>query len=699
MDKRLPQPPRAARIPHSTTHHGMTREDPYFWLRAENWQEVMQTPDALAPDIRAYLDAENDWFEAGFGEKAEALTDTIYKEIRGRIKEDDSSIPTPDGPYAYFSRMLEGKQYPVLVRTPREGGAEAVLIDCNIEAEGTAYFGFGGASHSPDHKLMAWAADRKGSEYYTLVVRDLATGTELEDRIERTAGGGVWGPDSKTLYYTELDDMHRPFRVLRHTLGTAQADDEVIYEETDPGFFVGVGMLLSRKYIVISAHDHQTSEMWLIDAENPGAPSLVAPRQTGREYDVDERNGTLFIHTNAEGAEDFKIVTVPADNPGPENWTDLIPHREGVLITAMFVISGRLVRLEKEEGLPRIVVRDLETGTESDVAFEEEAYSLGVSSGYEFDTTTIRFSYSSPTTPSRTYDLDLITGERVLRKEQVVPSGHNPDDYETRRLFATAPDGEKVPVTLLYRKGLKKTGDTPVLLYGYGAYGYSMTAHFSVSVLSLVDRGMIHATAHIRGGKDKGYRWYRLGRHENKLNSFTDFIAAAEMLIDKGYTAKGRIVAEGGSAGGMLMGAVTNMRPDLWAGIVAQVPFVDVLNTMLDDTLPLTPPEWPEWGNPIASKADYKLIASYSPYDNVEAKPYPPIFALGGLTDPRVTYWEPAKWVAKLRASKTDDNPLFLKTNMGAGHGGASGRFDRLKEVALTQAFALWITGLENLPG
>ncbi len=697
MDHPLPQPPRAARKSHVTRHHGIERDDPYFWLRADNWQEVMQNPEALGSEIRAYLEAENTWFQQGFGDRAEPLKDTIFKEIRGRIKEDDSSIPTPDGPFAYFSRMLEGKQYPLIVRTPREGGEEQILIDCNIEAEGSEYFGFGGGAHSPDHQLMLWSADRKGSEYYTIVVRDLASGKELEDRIERSAGGGVWGPDSKTIYYTELDDNHRPWRVLRHRLGTPQSDDEVIFEEKDAGFFVGVGKTLSRKYITISAHDHQTSELWLIDAENPGAPRLIAARESGREYDIDERNGTLFIHTNADGAEDFKIVTAPVDNPGPENWSDLVPHREGVLINAMIVIAGHLIRLEKEEGLPRIVVRDLETGAESEVAFDEEAYSLGFSVGYEFDTTKIRFTYSSPTTPSRTYDLDLRTDERVLLKEQIVPSGHNPDDYETRRLFATAPDGEKVPVTLLYRKGLEPNGDTPVLLYGYGAYGHAMTAHFSITALSLVDRGMIHATAHIRGGKDKGYRWYKLGRHENKVNTFTDFIAAAEMLIDKGYTAKGRIVAEGGSAGGMLMGAITNMRPDLWAGVIAQVPFVDVLNTMLDDTLPLTPPEWPEWGNPIASEADYKLIASYSPYDNIEAKPYPAIFALGGLTDPRVTYWEPAKWVAKLRDTKTDDNPLFLKTNMGAGHGGASGRFDRLKEVALTQSFALWVTGLEKV--
>ncbi len=346
MDQSLPKPPRAARKSHVTSHHGIERDDPYFWLRADNWQEVMQSPEALDGEIRTYLEAENAWFEAGFGNRAEDLKERIFKEIRGRIKEDDSSIPTPDGPFAYFSRMLEGKQYPLIVRTPREGGEETILIDCNAEAEGTEYFGFGGGAHSPDHRLMAWSVDRNGSEYYTLVVRDLQTGKELADRIERTAGGGVWAPDSKTIYYTELDDMHRPYRVLRHRLGTPQSEDEIVYEEKDAGFFVGVGNTLSRRFIVISAHDHQTSETYLIDAENPGAPRLIAPRQTGREYGVDERNGLLYIHTNADGAEDFKIATAPVDNPGPENWTDLVPHRQGVLITATIVISGHLIRLK-----------------------------------------------------------------------------------------------------------------------------------------------------------------------------------------------------------------------------------------------------------------------------------------------------------------------------------------------------------------
>ncbi len=688
-------PPLAKRVDQSHTHHAITRQDPYAWLRADNWQEVMQKPEALDPEIRAYLEAENSYYETEFGQPTAALQDEIYREIRGRIKEDDSGVPSPDGDFAYNTRMLEGQQYPLIVRTPRAGGAETVLLDCNAEA-GDSYFGFAGASHDPSHRTLAWAADRAGSEYYDVVLRDLTTGTDSGDVIRNTAGSFVWSNDSRALYYTEYDDNHRPFRVRRHDIGSDQATDPIIYEEADPGFFVGVGKTLSDKFIIIDAHDHQTSEVWLIDAEQGGEPRLVAPRVTDREYEVDERGGLLYIRTNADGAEDYKIVTAPAATPDADHWTDLVPYREGVLILDIALLRNHLLRLEREDGLPRIVARDLRTGKEETIRFEEEAYSLGMSTGYEFDTSVFRLTYSSPTTPQQLFDFDLETGKRTLLKTQEVPSGHDPAKYETRRLFATAPDGEQVPVTLLYRKGITLDGSNPALLYGYGAYGMSMPAAFSVSVLSLVDRGFVYAVAHIRGGMEKGYRWYRQGRREHKTNTFTDFIAAAEMLIAEGYTQTGKIVAQGGSAGGMLMGAIANLRPDLWGGVIAQVPFVDVLNTMLDDTLPLTPPEWPEWGNPIASAEDYQRIAAYAPYEAVSDQVYPPIFALAGLTDPRVTYWEPAKWVARLRATKQGDAPLYLKTNMGAGHGGASGRFDRLKETAQCYAFAIKSAGLDG---
>jgi oligopeptidase B len=688
-------PPRAKRVPHSHSHHGITREDHYAWLRADNWQEVMQKPETLDGEIRAYLEAENSYYEEQFGKPTAELQDKIYKEIRGRIKEDDSGVASPDGPWAYNSRMLEGKQYPLVVRTPRDGGEETILLDCNIEA-GEDYFGFAGADHNASHRYLAWAADRTGSEYYDIVIRDLETGVDSPEVITGTAGSYVWSNDSSAIYYTEYDDNHRPYRIRRHTIGTAQDADPIIYEEKDPGFFVGVGKTQNDKFIVIDAHDHQTSEVWLIDAETGGEPRLVAPRLVDREYDVEERDGLLYMRTNADGAEDYKIVTAPLDAPDAANWTDLVPHRPGVLVLDMIVLKNHLLRLEREDGLPRIVVRDLQTEKEDVVGFAEEAYALGMSVGYEFDTTVFRLSYSSPTTPNQVFDVDLATGARTLLKTQEVPSGHDPAQYETRRIFAKAADGADVPVTLLYKKGIALDGTNPALLYGYGAYGMSMPAAFSVSVLSLVDRGFVYAVAHIRGGMEKGYAWYKNGRREHKPNTFGDFIAAGEALIAAGYTQKGRIVAQGGSAGGMLMGAIANLRPDLWAGIIAQVPFVDVLNTMLDDTLPLTPPEWPEWGNPITSAEDYNRIAAYAPYEAVSAQAYPPIFALAGLTDPRVTYWEPAKWVARLRATGTGTAPLYLKTNMSAGHGGASGRFDRLKETAQCYAFALNCVGLDT---
>jgi len=685
-------PPIAERRQHAVTQFGVTRDDPYAWLRADNWQEVMQAPETLPGDIRQYIEAENAYFAEAFETPHAELTETIYREIRGRIKEDDSGLPDKDGAWAYNSRMLEGQQYPLIVRTPRDGGTEQILLDCNAEA-GASYFGFGGAEHSPDHRLLAWAADRQGSEFYTIHIRDIATGKDTGEVITEAGDGGTWSPDGTALYYIELDESHRPYRVRRHQLGTPQTADEIVFEEADPGFFVGVGETLSRKFITIDVHDHQTSEVWVIERTG-GSPRLVAPRVVEREYDVEERGGLFYILTNADGAEDFKIVTAPVEAPDAGNWTELVPHQAGVLILDIIVLANHLIRLERVEGLPRIIVRDLRDGREWPVAFDEEAYSLGMAAGYEFDTATIRFVYSSPTTPSRTYDLDLETGERTLLKEQEVPSGHNPADYVTRRIFAEAADGAAVPITLLYRGDTKLDGTAPALLYGYGAYGMSMPASFSVSNLSLVDRGFVYAIAHVRGGMDKGYGWYKSGRREFKTNTFTDFIAAAEKLIADKYVAADRIVAEGGSAGGMLMGAIANMRPDLWAGVLALVPFVDVLNTMSDDTLPLTPPEWPEWGNPIESEEDFRRIAAYAPYEQVARKDYPAIFALAGLTDPRVTYWEPAKWVAKLRVTKTDSRPLYLKTHMGAGHAGASGRFDRIKETALSYAFALSCTGL-----
>jgi len=686
-------PPRAEARPVTHETHGKTRQDDYGWLRAENWQEVMRDPSVLDADIRAYLEAENAYQEARM-EPTKELQDTLFSEMRGRIKEDDSSVPSPDGPFAYGLKYETGGQQPIFFRTPRDGGEETTLLHGDREAEGKSYFRIGGASQSPDHKLLAWAYDDKGSEYYSLRLRDISAGKDLDYSIEDTGSGGVFCAGSKYVFYIRLDDNHRPSKLYRHEIGTDPDRDVLVYEEKDSGFFMGVGKTQSSDTILIDIHDHETSEVWMIPADKPTSdPVLIAPRETGVEYSVDDHGDTLHILTNADGAEDFKIVTAPKDAPGRDNWTDLVAHKPGCLILSHCVYNTFMTRLEREDGLPRIVIRRLVDNVEHSIAFDEEAYSLGLGGGYEFDTTTIRFTYSSMTTPSQTFDYDVETRERVLRKEQEVPSGHDAADYVTRRLMAPAADGETVPVSVLYRKDTKLDGSAPLLLYGYGSYGITIPASFNTNCLSLVDRGFVYAIAHIRGGKDKGFRWYKDGRRENKKNTFTDFIAAADHLVAENFTSHDRIVAQGGSAGGMLMGAVANLAPEKFGGIIAEVPFVDVLATMLDDTLPLTPPEWPEWGNPITDKTAYDYIASYSPYDNVEAKEYPAILAVAGLTDPRVTYWEPAKWVARLRATKTDDRLLMLKTNMDAGHGGASGRFDRLKEVALNQAFALMVAG------
>jgi len=686
-------PPRAERRPVPVTHHGHTRTDEYAWLRADNWQEVMRNPSALAEDIHAYLDAENAYFAAAMAD-TDALQETLFKEMRGRIKEDDSSVPSPDGPWAYAVRYIEGGQHPLYVREKREGGGEETMLDGNALGEGRAYFRIGGAVHSPDHRLLAWSHDDAGSEFFTLSVRDLENGSDLADLIPDTSGGATWSADGHFIFYVRLDANHRPSRVFRHKLGTSPEADVLVYEEQDPGFFVGIGKTLSRRFILIQAHDHQTSEVWMIPADTPETePRLIAPRDTAVEYHVDEAHGTLFILTNAGGAKDFKIVAAPVETPERENWSDLVAHEPGRLIIGHDVTARHLVRLERFEGLPRIIVRRLDDGLEHTIAFEEEAYALGLMGGYEFDTDTLRFNYSSMATPGRVFDYDMESRKRVLRKEQEVPSGHDPSRYLTRRIMAPAPDGETIPISLLYLKDTPLDGSAPALLYGYGAYGMSTPAGFSISRLSLVDRGFVYAIAHIRGGKDKGYAWYETGRREAKPNTFTDFIAAGEHLAAERITSRRKIVGQGGSAGGMLIGAVANMTTDLFGGLIAAVPFVDVLNTMLDDTLPLTPPEWPEWGNPIESAVDFQTLLAYSPYDNVQAKYYPPILALAGLTDPRVTYWEPAKWVARLRALKTDENLVLLRTNMEAGHGGAAGRFDALKETAIEIAFALKVTG------
>ncbi|WP_193175957.1 S9 family peptidase [Oricola nitratireducens] len=688
--------PAAEKRPVTDTRHGITRSDDYAWLRADNWQEVFKDTSILDADIRAYLEAENAYQDALMADTKD-LQKVLFEEMKGRIKEDDSTVPAPDGPWAYGSSFKKGGQQPRFERMPRGRTAEedkTIILDGDKEADGKAYFRIASADHSPDHSKMLWGYDDKGSEFFRLRVRDLDTLADLGDDIADSNGGGVWDAAAQGFFYSKLDANHRPSKLFYHRLGTAQGDDTLVYEEPDAGFFMGAGGSRLNDFIYVSSYDHETSEVRLIRAGDPfGEPVMVAPRETGVEYEMESGGDVFFILTNADGAKDFKIMTAPVDAPQKENWSELVAHKPGRLILAHQAYKNFLVWLERENGLPRIVVRDRKTGEEHAIAFDEEAYSLGLSGSYEYDTDIIRFTYSSMTTPAQVYDYDMATRERTLLKTQEVPSGHDPDDYVTRRILVPSHDGAEVPVTLLYRKDTKLDGTAPCLLYGYGSYGIAIPASFNTNCLSLADRGFVYAIAHIRGGKDKGFTWYEDGKRAVKQNTFRDFVAVARHLAAEKYTSSDRIVAQGGSAGGMLMGAVANMAPDAFGGIIAEVAFVDVLNTMLDDTLPLTPPEWPEWGNPIASKEDYETIAAYSPYDNVSEKPYPPVLAVAGLTDPRVTYWEPAKWIAKLRAINPDAGPFLLQTHMESGHGGASGRFSRLEEIALSYAFALKVTG------
>jgi len=683
-----PTPPLARKIPARIEQLGRVRTDDYAWLKDENWQQVLRDPKALRADVREHLDAENAYTKAMLA-STEALQAQLFAEMKGRIKDDDASVPAPDGPWEYYSRYNIGAEHPLHARRPRGAtNDEQVLLDEDALAKGKAYYQVGAAHHSPDHRLYAWAADEQGSEYFAIYIKDLATGELIGEPIASAYGDFTFSPDSAWLYWIWRDENARPSRVFRRpALG---GEDVLIYEEQDEGMFLGVGVTADQSHVLIHVGNQETTELWLVPASDPTAAPIVAePRRVGIKYELDHWSDRWVIRTNDDGAVDFKLAVSQAAVPAKATWRDWIEHRPGRYVTGFAAYAGHLVRAERVDALDRLVVTARD-GATHEIAFDEEAYALHLEGGYEYQTTTTRFVYQSPTTPRQWFDYDLETRARTLRKTQEIPSGHDPSRYVARRLLATAADGEQVPVTVLMLKETPLDGSAPLLLYGYGSYGHAMEPSFSIRNLSLVDRGWIWATAHIRGGSDKGWGWFLDGRRERKANTFTDFIAAAEHLVAQNYAAKGKIAAYGGSAGGMLMGAVANLRPDLWGAIIAAVPFVDVLNTMSDLTLPLTPPEWPEWGNPIEDADAYDRIAGYSPYDQVKDQPYPPVLATGGLSDPRVTYWEPAKWVAKLREHNTAQTPMLLKINMEAGHGGASGRFDFLKEIALDYAFAIW---------
>jgi oligopeptidase B len=684
--------PVAEQRPKRIIQQGIERIDNYAWLKDDNWQAVLREPTLLRADIRAHLEAELEFYEVATSGNA-AIRERLVQEMRGRIKEDDSSVPARDGPYAYFVRYREGGEYPIFGRRSVEGGPEQVLFDGDQEAGDSAFFSIGDVAHSPDHSLIAYSVDRLGSEYYAIRFRRIDDGTELAETIENTSGNAVWAADSGSVFYVERDDNQRPKRVKRHVLGTSPAEDQLVYDEADDGMFVSVSKSQSGEYIFIDIANQVTSEVHYVPARDPGAAAvMIAPRIEQQMYSVEHHGDEFFITTNADGAVDFKIVRVPVAQPGREQWVDWVAHETGTQILTFIAYAEHNLRLERRDALSRIVVSDYQ-GEEHEIAFEQAAYDLSVSAGYEYDTASARFVYESPSQPPQTFDYDMTTRERLLRKTREVPSGHDASLYVVERIDAIASDGARIPVTILRLEATAVDGTAPLLLYGYGSYGATISASFNANVLSMVDRGLVYAIAHVRGGSARGRQWYLDGKLDKKINTFTDFVAAAEALIDRDYTAEKRIVIYGGSAGGLLVGAAVNLRPELFAGVLASVPFVDVLNTMSDESLPLTPPEWPEWGDPIRSADGYGWIAAYSPYDNIRAgAEYPPILATGGLADYRVTYWEPAKWIARLRAEAAG-GPFLLRINMDAGHSGAAARFERVEETAHLFAFALDVLG------
>ena len=688
MTKSPISPPVAETRPHSFTAHGVTIHDPYAWLKDPNYPQVDDK------DILAYLEAENAYFE-GVMAPLKGLTDRLYAEMKARIKEDDASVPQKDGDWLYWTSFETGGEYRKWWRKPVAGGADDLILDETALAVGHEYFRLGAFSVSNDGRLLAYAIDDTGSERFEVRVKDLTSGEHLPDVIPGMLSELVWTADDKGFLYGLANEQWRTDNARLHWLGTDPKTDVELFKEADEGFRVGVSETSDRKWIVLATSDHVTSELYLIPATNPLAtPLCVSPRKVGREYDVDMHGDTLFIHTN-DTDPNFRLCT--ADISAPGEWVEKIAPSKHFYMTGVdcfrdfFIVDGR------EDGLDQIEIHRYDAAIAPQrIVFPEASYDAGLGNNPEYDMSVLRLGYESMVTPGTEYDYDVATGGLTTLKVQEIPSGYDADGYRTERLKVTARDGTEVPVSIVYPKDFPKDGSRPLYLYAYGAYGYAIPPGFSTGRLSLLDRGFAYAIAHIRGGDDLGQQWYLDGKLEKRANTFNDFVDVANGLIADGWTAAGKIAIAGRSAGGELMGAVVNSDPDLWGAVIADVPFVDVLNTMLDADLPLTPGEWPEWGNPIEDKAAFELIRGYSPYDQVTPQAYPPMFISGGLNDPRVTYWEPAKWAAKLRATKTDDKVLLLKTNMGAGHGGKSGRFESLREAAEEHAFVLWQLGLAD---
>jgi len=686
MDKPVDKisPPTAEQRPFSYERHGVTIEDPWHWLRDPKY------PNVDDPDVLAYLHEENDYFE-GWKKQHEELIDQLFEEMKGRIKEDDSSVPLRDGEYLYWWAFKPGAEYRSWYRKPVGGGDDQVIFDEPVEAEGSAYFRLGALEVSPDGKLLATLADYDGSERFELRIRDLDTGKDLETVTKVGIGQPVWASDSAGIVFTEVNDNWRSYRARYHRLGSPPEEAVTLYEETEElGFTVGVGKSTDKSLIFVATGDNATSEVRFVSADDPSQPLvLISRRKPLREYHVDAAHGKLWIHTNDDHVN-FRLAEAnPSD---PEQWRTVIPGSDGTYLTGVSSYRDHLVISSRIDGLDQLMLRTY-SGDETRIPFKEASYSAAFHGNPEFAPDSYRLGYSSMVTPATTYDYHPDSGELEVRKVQEIPSGYDASQYATERLTIEARDGAKIPVSVVYKKGFEKNGDGKLFLYAYGAYGIAIPPAFNSNRKSLLDRGWACAIAHIRGGDDLGYQWFLDGKLTKRTNTFNDFVDAAKGLIAEKFTSAGKIAINGGSAGGELMGAVVNAAPELFGAMIADVPFVDVLNTMLDDTLPLTPGEWPEWGNPITDKQAFDYIRSYSPYDNVRAQAYPPMLITGGLTDPRVTYWEPAKWAAKLRATKTDKNPLFLKINMGAGHGGKSGRWEKLHEVAETYAFMLTQVG------
>jgi oligopeptidase B len=680
-------PPIAEQRPHQFERHGITVEDPWAWLRDAGYPEVTD------PDVLGYLEAENAYFDAVMAPHR-PLVDRLFEEMRGRIKEDDATVPQKDGDWLYWTDYETGGEYRRWWRKPVAGGPDELILDEPALAAGKEYFRLGALSVSPDGRYLAYAIDDNGSERFEARVKDLTTGALLDDVIPGTLSELVWVADSSAFLYGLANDQWRTDNARLHRIGTPIEQDVELYHEADEGWRVSVAETQSRRFLVIAAGDHVTSEVRLIPADDPLAePILVRERKPHVEYDVEEHDGTLFIHTN-DTHPNFRLVTAPLERPS--EWTERLAPSDHFYMTGVTTFADFFVVEGREDGLDQIFLHGYQGGEAKPIAFPEASYVVGLGDNPEYAVDRLRLGYESMVTPGTVIEYDVATAEQRVLKVQAIPSGYDPSRYATERLKIVARDGTEVPVSVVYPNGFPRDGTGKLYLYAYGAYGYAVPPGFSTSRMSFLDRGVAFAIAHIRGGDDLGQQWYLDGKLDKRLNTFNDFVDVARGLIDHGFTHEGGIAIAGGSAGGELMGAVVNSDPELWGAVVASVPFVDVLNTMLDETLPLTPGEWPEWGNPIEDKAAFELIRSYSPYDNVTPQAYPPIFISGGLNDPRVTYWEPAKWAAKLRFTKTDDNVLLLKTNMGAGHGGKSGRWESLKEAAEEMAFVLWQLGVEG---